>query len=557
MAKKKEMSELDAFASALIGDLNKQHKKVVAYNLGTDISPTHVTEWISTGSIQLDYDIANKPNGGLPVGRVVEIFGPPSIGKSHIAAQICKSAQEKGGVAVMIDSENATNPENLGALGVNIRSGFVYIDTSCTEEIFELAEETMKKARVLIPNKPVVIIWDSVAASSPRAELDGEYEKNTIGLQARALSKGFRKITHIVGENRVLFVCINQMRMKIGELYGDPWCVDPYRTRAKWRIGNTKLQSVMSNILGGKDCSYTFTASFDEVARYCDAVLGLDITDCYNPEATVPSHYNVEGYEPNEPLEYFDVRDAYLGIEGPQGYTRVTAYSVKQPVDHHFHLPDYNFYGAGGHKVSLNGNWVPLCEHPDAVRVNRPMNVVDVSTESGTYMAHGLVHHNTTPGGQAIPFHASVRIRLNSGKALTNADGNEVGILVKSQVKKNKVAVPFRKSEFEIHFGKGIVEHEQLFDVLRVAGAQTLDDGHAVEASGTGSWKQLLVNDSAGTVIVEKKFYKREFGEIMAHPEYGPWVEKLCEKALVRTTEQIDAFMQAKNEEEVEMGEES
>ena len=127
------MGKTNDFTSDLIKSLNKEHGTRVAYNLSVDQSPTHVSDWISTGSKQLDYMISGKPNGGLPVGRIVEIFGPPSIGKSHIAIQIARSTQEKGGVVVYIDTENATSVENLGLLGVDIKTRFVYVDTHCTE----------------------------------------------------------------------------------------------------------------------------------------------------------------------------------------------------------------------------------------------------------------------------------------------------------------------------------------------------------------------------------------------------------------------------------------
>ena len=116
--KNKESS--DDFTSDLITALNKEHGAKIAYNLAYDESPTHVKRWISTGSKQLDYIIANRPNGGLPEGRIVEIFGPPSIGKSHIAIQIARSTQQMGGIVVYIDTENATSVENLGLLGVDI-----------------------------------------------------------------------------------------------------------------------------------------------------------------------------------------------------------------------------------------------------------------------------------------------------------------------------------------------------------------------------------------------------------------------------------------------------
>ena len=112
MAKKK-VPNTDDFTVDLINELNKERGMQVAYNLSQDLSPTHVKRWISTGSKMLDYICANRRDGGLPEGRIVEIFGPPSIGKSHIATQIARKTQSMGGIVVYIDTENATSVENL------------------------------------------------------------------------------------------------------------------------------------------------------------------------------------------------------------------------------------------------------------------------------------------------------------------------------------------------------------------------------------------------------------------------------------------------------------
>ena len=120
-----ETSSTEDFTADLIASLNKDQGHRVAYNLASDQSPTHVKRWVSTGSRQLDYIISNKRNGGLPEGRIVEVFGPPSIGKSHIATHIARSTQRMGGIVVYIDTENATNPENLAALGVDVAKRFV------------------------------------------------------------------------------------------------------------------------------------------------------------------------------------------------------------------------------------------------------------------------------------------------------------------------------------------------------------------------------------------------------------------------------------------------
>lgn len=208
---------LDDLTTDLIKELNKESDSRVAWNLSTDISPTHVVDWYSTGSSLLDAMISNKATGGgLPGGRIVEIFGPPSIGKSHIAAQICISAQKKGGIAVYMDTENAVNPENLSALGVNTKRRFIYAQPECIEEVFRVAESTINKLKSTNKEIPVVIVWDSLAASPAKAELEGEYEDNSIGLAARKISQSLRKFTQLVGNKNVLFVILNQTRTKVG-----------------------------------------------------------------------------------------------------------------------------------------------------------------------------------------------------------------------------------------------------------------------------------------------------------------------------------------------------
>jgi recombination protein RecA len=106
-------------------------------------------------------------------------------------------------------------------MGIDVRKRFVYCDSHCTEEVFSIIESTVLKAKQVIDkNVPILVIWDSVAATSPKAELDGEYEDNTIGLQARVISKGMRKITGVIGQNNVTLLCLNQLRTAIG-------CVSP------------------------------------------------------------------------------------------------------------------------------------------------------------------------------------------------------------------------------------------------------------------------------------------------------------------------------------------
>jgi len=221
-----ELTAMEDFAKELIKEINKKHNDKIAFNLGEDDAPTNVNRWISTGSKQLDYIIANKRGGGLPEGRIIEFQGPPGIGKSTLMAQIALSTQRMGGIVVFVDTENATNPATLAGMGIDVTKRFVFVQSPCTEEILSIIESTILKARTMTKDVPVTVIWDSVSQSSPKAELEGDYDQNTIGLQARVLSKGMRKIANVIGGQKVLLALVSQQRQKIGVMFGDP-CVSP------------------------------------------------------------------------------------------------------------------------------------------------------------------------------------------------------------------------------------------------------------------------------------------------------------------------------------------
>jgi len=136
---------------------------------------------------------------------------------------------------------------------------------------------------------------------------------------------------------------------------------------------------------------------------------------------------------------------------------------------------------------------------------------------------------------KAIPFHSSVRIKLGAGQQIKDKKGNIVGINVSAKTIKNKVAPPFRTCNFEIHFGKGVREHEQTFDVLRrfckESGPVTNKDKSCI-IEGTGAWKSLMVcSVKTGKTLLEKKFYKTEFGEVWNDPEFKPYVDLIFNAA--------------------------
>jgi len=167
---------------------------------------------IPTGSISLDLALGVN---GIPRGRVVEIFGPESTGKSTLALHICASAQKKGGKAAFIDVEHALDPDYAKRLGVNIDELLISQPDS-GEQALQIVEALVRSGEI------DVIIVDSVAALAPKAEIAGEIGDTHIGLQARLMSSALRKITSIIAKSKTIVIFLNQTRMKIGIMFGNP-----------------------------------------------------------------------------------------------------------------------------------------------------------------------------------------------------------------------------------------------------------------------------------------------------------------------------------------------
>jgi len=167
---------------------------------------------IPTGSISLDLALGV---GGMPRGRVIEIFGPESSGKSTLALHVCAEAQKKGGVAAFIDAEHALDPDYARKIGVDIDELLISQPDS-GEQALQIVETLVKSGEV------DVIVVDSVAALVPRAEIAGEMGEFQIGLQARLMSQALRKLSGIVAKTKTIVIFLNQTRMKIGIMFGNP-----------------------------------------------------------------------------------------------------------------------------------------------------------------------------------------------------------------------------------------------------------------------------------------------------------------------------------------------
>jgi len=233
MAKKNTFTpiEVENDLEALKDTVNKIYKnETIAYFLGEDDSPSDIKEFISTGNDILDLIISNRKNGGIPIGRIVEFTGLEASGKSLLASTLLKSTQEKGGIGIYIDTENAVNEEFLYAIGVDTKK-LLYIQLSVLEEIFETIEKLIGEIKKNYPGKLITIVVDSVAGATTIQEKESEYNKDGWATsKAIILSKAMRKITNMIGKERVLLIFTNQLRVKLGVSFGDAYCVDPFTT---------------------------------------------------------------------------------------------------------------------------------------------------------------------------------------------------------------------------------------------------------------------------------------------------------------------------------------
>jgi recombination protein RecA len=196
---------------AALAHIEKQFGKGSIMKLGQNDKSIDV-EAISTGSLGLDIALGI---GGLPKGRVVEIYGPESSGKTTLTLQLIAEAQKKGGVCAFIDAEHALDPVYARKLGVKVDE-FLISQPDTGEQALEIADTLVRSGAV------DVLVVDSVAALTPKAELEGEMGDSLPGLQARLMSQALRKLTASISKSGCMVVFINQIRMKIGVMFGNP-----------------------------------------------------------------------------------------------------------------------------------------------------------------------------------------------------------------------------------------------------------------------------------------------------------------------------------------------
>ena len=208
--KQQELKEKNKSLEAAISQIDQNFGKGSVMRLGQQQALD--VEAISTGSLSLDLALGI---GGLPKGRIIEIYGPESSGKTTLALQVVAEAQKAGGICAFVDAEHAMDPVYAKKLGVKTEE-LLISQPDTGEQALEITDTLIKSGSVS------VLVVDSVAALTPKAELEGEMGDHHVGLQSRLMSQALRKITGSVSKSNTMVIFINQIRMKIGVMFGNP-----------------------------------------------------------------------------------------------------------------------------------------------------------------------------------------------------------------------------------------------------------------------------------------------------------------------------------------------
>jgi recombination protein RecA len=241
-----DLKERSKALDLAVGQIEKQFGKGSIMRLGqrNAIAPI---EAISTGSISIDYALGI---GGVPRGRVIEIYGPESSGKTTLALQVIAEAQKTGGMAAFVDAEHALDAQYAQKLGVDLENLLVSQP--------DHGEQALEIVEVLIRSNSVdVVVVDSVAALVPKAEIEGEMGEAQMGLQARLMSQALRKLTGVVSKSKTTLIFINQLREKIGVMFGNPETTTGGRALkfyASVRIDIRRIASIKDGdqVIGGR-----------------------------------------------------------------------------------------------------------------------------------------------------------------------------------------------------------------------------------------------------------------------------------------------------------------
>ena len=257
---------------------------------GAARGPSDVVGWIPFESTLLSYAAVNRPDGGFPIGRIVELQGEEQTGKSLLLAKAIARCQAMGGVAALADAENAVDMDYLAHLGVD-HDHLLYAQPGTAEKTFEFIELVIKQVRASNTTVPVVIGWDSVSGTPCQAELDGSYDpQERMGIKARVISHGMTKLVKTFGREQISIILTNHLKYKVGKIWGtDPFFVPggkaiPYYASLRLRVSTAaKIKNDDKRVIGVRMRVKTIKTRFGPPFRECEF-------DFYFETGTVDDH---------------------------------------------------------------------------------------------------------------------------------------------------------------------------------------------------------------------------------------------------------------------------
>ena len=451
MAKKEEMQEgtlnpnegkLKALQAAM-AKIEKDFGKGSIMKLGDE----HIEniEVIPTGSIALDNALGV---GGYPKGRIIEIYGPESSGKTTLAIHAIAEAQKAGGIAAFIDAEHAFDRFYAEKLGVDVDNLWISQPDN-GEQALQIADQLISSAAVDI------VVVDSVAALTPKKEIEGDMGDNVVGLQARLMSQALRKLTSTISKTNTTCIFINQLREKIGIMFGNPETTtggNALKFYASVRldirkasaikdgddvVGNLVRVKVVKNKVAPPFRKAEFEITFGEGISKIGEIVDLGV-----------EHNIIQ-----KSGSWFSYNGSKLG----QGRDAAKALLKDNPE-----LAEEIEGDMGDNVVGLQARLMSQALRKLTSTISKTNTTCIFINQLREKIGVMFGNPETTTGGNALKFYASVRLDIRKATAIKDGE-DVVGNLVRVKVVKNKVAPPFRKAEFDIMFGEGISRAGEVF----------------------------------------------------------------------------------------------